>query len=75
MKLWVREAVGALGGEAKIAEVAKHLWTHHENDFRQAGDKFYFWQYDMRWAADELRKKGMMGLRKEGSRSVWILKK
>jgi len=74
MGLWVREALAALGGEGKILEVAKHLWLHHENDLRQAGDAFYTWQYDMRWAADSLRKQGKLGLRQEGSRSVWVLK-
>ncbi len=75
LQLWVREAIGALGGEARVLEVTKEIWSKHENDLRQAGDAFYTWQYDIRWAADELRRTGNLGLRKEGSRSVWTLKK
>ncbi|WP_298809873.1 hypothetical protein [uncultured Sphingomonas sp.] len=74
MQLWVRESLGELGGEAKIIDVAKHIWLRHEDDLRQAGDAFYTWQYDMRWAADQLRRTGKLALRKEGSRSIWSLK-
>jgi hypothetical protein len=74
MQLWVREAVGELGGRATILEVAKELWSKRENDLRQAGDAFYLWQYDMRWAAQKLREKGSLGLEKVGSKSVWTLK-
>lgn len=75
MQLWVREALGELGGEGTIVEVAKTLWAARENDLREAGDAFYLWQYDMRWAAQKLRGKGMLGLRKDGARSIWTLKK
>ena len=74
MQLWVREALGALGSEGLIIEVAKHIWANHENDLRQNGDAFYSWQYDMRWAANELRRQSKLGIRMKGNRSVWILK-
>jgi len=75
LQLWIREALGALGGEANINQIAKHIWDNHENDLRQSGDVFFSWQYDMRWAAQQLRRKGLLGLRTEGSKSVWTLKK
>jgi hypothetical protein len=59
---WVYRAVKSLGGEAKLIEVAKHLWAEHESELRSSGDLFYTWQYDMRWAADRLRKQGKMTL-------------
>jgi hypothetical protein len=75
LQLWLREALAALGGEALILDVNKQVWALHEDDLKQTGDAFYSWQYDLRWAADELRKTGHLGLRKQGSKSIWILKK
>ncbi len=75
LQLWVREALGELGGEAPINAVAKRIWLSREKDLKQAGDHFYSWQYDIRWAAQKLRDAGALGIRKEGSRSIWTLKK
>ena len=74
LQLWVREAVGKLGGSAEVNQVAKQIWLDHETDLKQTGDHFYSWQYDIRWAAQALRAKGLMGLYKRGSKSVWTLK-
>ena len=35
-----------MGGEARVVDVAKHIWAHH----------------DMRWVADKLRKANEMRL-------------
>ena len=75
LQLWVREALARLGGSGSIVAVAKEIWLKHESDLRDAGDQFYTWQYDMRWAAERLRKKGLLGLRTEGSKSAWVLKR
>jgi len=53
---WVYEAVKSNGGTASVVEVAKHIWEQHEDELKASGDLFYTWQYDMRWAADKLRK-------------------
>ncbi|MDB5680647.1 MAG: uncharacterized protein JWO16_452 [Sphingomonas bacterium] len=74
LKLWVREALGQLGSEGLILDVMKQVWAVHQTDITQSGDGFYTWQYDIRWAADELRKEGALGLRKAGAKSIWILK-
>ncbi|MEC5214947.1 hypothetical protein RCH06_003519 [Polaromonas sp. CG_9.5] len=52
---WVIDALKDLGGSARLVEVAKHLWKHHEHDLKASGDLFFTWQYDMRWAANQLR--------------------
>ena len=75
LQLWVREALAALGGEAKILDVSKRVWAEHENDLKQAGNAFYSWQYDLRWAANELRRSGHLSFRIESGKSVWVLKK
>lgn len=56
---WVHEAVLAYGGSASIPEVCKHIWQNHENDLRNMGDTFFTWQYDVRWAAQQLRDDGV----------------
>ena len=43
-----------------MLEVGKYIWDHHESELRRSGDLFYKWQYDMRWAANHLRKTGVM---------------
>jgi hypothetical protein len=67
---WVMEALHHLGGVAHLARIAEHIWTYHEGDLRKSGDLFYTWQYDMRWAAQNLQRAGKL---KKLSRS-WALK-
>ena len=74
LKDWVREALGKLGGEATINDVARQIWLDHETDLKNSGEYFYSWQYDMRWAAQRLRDKGKLGLRTVGAKSLWVLK-
>jgi hypothetical protein len=54
----ILEAVKANGGNATIPQICKHIWDNHENDLRKAGELFYTWQYEMRWAGQKLRKSG-----------------
>ncbi|TPG41432.1 hypothetical protein EAH79_08895 [Sphingomonas koreensis] len=74
LQLWVREALGKLGGQGLVNEVARQIWLDHETDLRGSGEHFFSWQYDMRWAAQRLRETGKLGLRKQGSKSIWFLK-
>ena len=70
---WILEALRDLGGRATIVEVAKHIWTHREGELKDSGDLFYTWQYDMRWGAQMLRKKGKTGFFTEKRKSEWVL--
>lgn len=65
---WVLEALHAMGGTGSPASVAKEMWKRHSQELMEAGDLFYTWQYDMRWAAQRLRDEGK--LRKARSRSA-----
>ena len=60
LKGWVVDAIRAHGGNARLIEVAKHIWQNHNEELKRSGDLFYTWQYDMRWAATVLRKSGVM---------------
>jgi len=70
---WIRDALQTHGGKADIPSVAKHIWQHHEDELRAAGDLFYTWQYDMRWAAQEMRDQGICRPASETARGAWEL--
>jgi hypothetical protein len=53
---WVMEALRDLGGEAHLARIAEQIWIKHESELRKSGDLFFTWQYDMRWAAQNLQR-------------------
>jgi len=51
-------ALQANGGKATIPQICKYIWDKHEKDLRSAGNLFYTWQYEMRWAGQKLRNSG-----------------
>ena len=59
---WVVDALASLGGRARIVDICNWVWDHHERDFRSSGELFYTWQYDIRWAADRLRRERKLRL-------------
>jgi len=70
---WVADALKDHGGNARLIDVAKHIWKHHESELRASGDLFYKWQYDMRWAANQLRRTGVMKPADVSPTGVWEL--
>lgn len=60
LQLWIQEALEGRGGSASLVEVCRDVWQVHEQDLRASGDLFYTWQYDIRWAAQELRNRGVL---------------
>lgn len=71
MKTWIIEALRRRGGRAKLVDVARGVWEMHEADLRMAGDAFFTWQYDLRWAADRLRRDGVLKAFDASNRSYW----
>lgn len=69
----VVEALRESGGAATVLDVAKYIWDRHEAELRDAGDIFYKWQYDMRWAADRLRRRGVIKSAQSSPRGLWEL--
>lgn len=47
-------------GKSTLLQVSQYVWDNYEHELRKSGKIFYTWQYDLRWAANELRKKGVM---------------
>ena len=73
LQTWVVEALEDLGGSARLIDVSRKIWEHHEQDLRDSGELFFKWQDDMRWAAKELRTSGKLK-KVEASRSgLWEL--
>ncbi|MBF7081700.1 hypothetical protein IT084_01715 [Desulfallas sp. Bu1-1] len=70
---WLIEALKEYGGRATIVEVCKYIWQHYEDELRNSNDLFYTWQYDIRWAATELRRQGIMCDAKSCPQGLWIL--
>jgi hypothetical protein len=70
---WVVEALGALGGKSSVIPVCKWIWEHHQEDLQTAGDLFYTWQYDVRWAVDKLRRDGTVRPSASSGRGCWEL--
>lgn len=69
----LHESITELGGAADIVTVCKHVWDNYRVELEKSGDLFYTWQYDIRWAATELRKNGIMRPAESSARGVWEL--
>ena len=70
---WVITALKSLGGSGRIADVCKFIWDNYEKEIRASGKMVYIWQYDVRWAAQTLRDKGICKPAKEVKRGIWAL--
>lgn len=61
----------ALGRQANIVDVCKYIWNNYQNELKNSGDLFYTWQYDIRWAATELRKSKRMKAAEQSPKGIW----
>ena len=73
LKEWTAEALQDLGGRAKLRDVMKKVWEKHKGEIETAGDAFYTWQYDIRWAATALREEKKMKSKAESPKGIWEL--
>jgi len=70
---WLLEALKSLGGRGSIVDICEYVWKKHENELRDSEDLFYTWQYDIRWAATELRKRGKIKHVNLSPKGIWEL--
>ena len=70
---WLIEALKANKDSASIVEVCKYVWDNYENQLRRSGDLFFTWQYDIRWAATQLRKEDIMRAANLSPKGIWEL--
>jgi hypothetical protein len=60
MKEWIVEYLKTQNGSAWSREVSKYIWDNYESDLKASGVILYTWQYDPRWAAQQLRYDGIL---------------
>ena len=65
------KAIVDMGGKTSIIDICRYVWEKHEAELRQSGNLFFSWQYDIRWAATELRKSKRMVAAKVSPRGIW----
>lgn len=73
LREWVIEALKAKDGRASIVQVCQYVWDKYEKALRESGDLFFTWQYDIRWAADQLRNAGVMKSADLSPKGIWEL--
>lgn len=70
---WLIEALKHNNNKGTIIDVCKFIWKKYEKELRASGNLFFTWQYDVRWAATELRKTGKMKPANISPQGVWEL--
>lgn len=69
----VVKALRSNNNRGTIVEVSKYVWNNYKHDLEKSGDLFYTWQYDIRWAATELRKNKILKDSKLSPKGLWEL--
>jgi hypothetical protein len=64
-------SIKSMGGQTSIIDVCRYIWKHYQQELLNSGDLFYTWQYDIRWAATELRKTKRMKAVELSQRGIW----
>jgi glycerol-3-phosphate O-acyltransferase len=65
------KSIKEMGGQTSIIDICKYIWEHYNNQLLSSGDLFYTWQYDIRWAATELRKTKRMKAAEQSPKGIW----
>jgi hypothetical protein len=73
LRWWVVDALRELGGSAALVDICRWVWDHKRQALKDSGDLFYTWQYDIRWAATQLRTEGRLRPASVSPRGVWEL--
>jgi len=69
----VIEALKKNSGKASVLEVSKFIWENYHKKLMKSGDMLYTWQYEVRWVAVNLRKKGLLKPAASNKRGEWRL--
>ncbi len=74
LPLYVLRCLQHLDGRGTVLEVSKKFYELFSGELTEAEDLFYTWQYDIRWAATELRKNDLLLKSSNvGEKNLWIL--
>ena len=70
---WVLEALNELGGNGRPVDVCRVVWENHQDELMASGEMVYKWQYEIRWAKQQLRDSGTILAPNESPHGVWML--
>jgi hypothetical protein len=73
VETWLQATLKTLGGKGRVAQICKEVRARYETELRQSGDLFYAWQYDIRWAANRLRRRKIMKSVEISPAGLWEL--
>ena len=73
LRQWLIDALHAHGGRSGIVDVCRTVWERHEDELRDSGPLYFTWQYDIRWAATNLRQAGVMRPAQVSPPGIWEL--
>lgn len=71
LKIILLDTLLDLGGTATILEISKHIVANYSKNLERHNTLVYTWQYDLRWAANYLRKEGLLKSAKESKKDKW----
>jgi hypothetical protein len=66
-------ALHKMGNQGSIIEICKWVWNNYADELEKSGDLYFTWQYDIRWAATSLRKKGKILPAELSPKGIWVL--
>lgn len=75
LAVWLRKALLTLGGSARIANVMDQIYKSHREEIDGTGEFEKKWTYEVRWAADLLRKAEIMKPVNQSPKGVWELRR
>jgi len=52
--------IKSLKGRSSMMAIFREFWRTHASKLKDEDELFYTWNYDIRWAATQLRKEGRM---------------
>lgn len=73
IQTWIVSALSSCGGKASLVQVAKFIWLNYRLEIDSSPTLPYTWQYDVRWAASELRKLGTLRPAGVSPKGIWEL--
>lgn len=65
------DIIRSLGGRADMMTVFEEFWRRYGATLTPPDPLFYTWNYDIRWAATELRKSGKMKSTHLCEKGIW----
>lgn len=73
LEVFIIESLKEFGQPTHYTDICKWVWKNYEKTLKNSGDMFYVWQYEIRWAATDLRGKGILKPVIESKKGLWEL--